>query len=201
MHLCYNKSEGKDLCAFCRTPHSSSYEEEIERINKLIDKGNGEAYYSLAGCYSQGLYDTPQDSHKACQLWLKAGELGCADAYRNVGVYYHEGVGVERDINKAMYYYERAAMGGSVQARYYLGREDYRTGKQPRALKHFVLAARAGYKDSLEIVKKLFMHGVVAKDEYATILRAYQESQDGMKSDARDKVVLLRRMGAWHLTS
>ena len=44
---------------------------------------------------------------------------------------------MERDINKAVYYYELAAIGGSVQARYYLGREDYRTGKQPRALKHF----------------------------------------------------------------
>ena len=69
-------SEVKDLCAFCRTPHTSSEEEEIERLNKLIDKGNGGACYSLGGWYAQGLYDTPQDWNKACQLWLKARGAG-----------------------------------------------------------------------------------------------------------------------------
>ena len=41
-------SEGKDLCAFCRTPPIVSEEEEIERVNKLVDKGNAEACFLLA---------------------------------------------------------------------------------------------------------------------------------------------------------
>jgi len=40
-------SEGKDLCAFCRTPPIVSEEEEIERVNKLVDKGNAEACFLL----------------------------------------------------------------------------------------------------------------------------------------------------------
>ena len=42
-------SEGKDLCAFCRTPPPSSIEENTNRIKKLMDKGNGEALISLQG--------------------------------------------------------------------------------------------------------------------------------------------------------
>jgi len=40
-----------------------------------------------------------------------------------------------------------------------------------------MIAARSGYKDSLEIVKKLFMHGVVGKDEYANTLRESKDSR------------------------
>ena len=52
-----------------------------------------------------------QDHQKANELWLKAGELGCAEGYYNLGVYYRDGNGVEVDLKKAKYYFELAAMG------------------------------------------------------------------------------------------
>ena len=57
-----------------------------------MDKSNADAYYQLAGYYSQGL---PQDWEKANELYLKAGELGHVDAYYNFGVAYNQGNGVE----------------------------------------------------------------------------------------------------------
>ena len=56
-----------------------------------------------------------------------------------------------------------------------------------RAFKHFLLLARAGYKLSLDCVKKGYMAGHVTKEDYANTVREYQKSQDEMKSDARDK--------------
>ena len=49
-----NMSEGKKICAFCRTPTQSSDEEEIERVQKLMDKdnGNAEAFLLFAGYYA-----------------------------------------------------------------------------------------------------------------------------------------------------
>ena len=44
-------SEGKDVCAFCRSPPSSSDEETIKRLEALMDKGYGQAFYQLAGYY------------------------------------------------------------------------------------------------------------------------------------------------------
>ena len=61
-----------------------------------------------------------------------------------------------------------------------------RAGNHHRAYKHFMLAARAGYKPSLDELKDGYMDGIVTKDEYANTLRAYQQRYDEMKSDDRN---------------
>ena len=180
-------SEGNDLCPFCRTPPSSSNEEEIKRTNKLMDKGNAEAFHTLAGDYSEGIMGLPQDYQKANELYLKAGELGCHVGYYNLGYSYETGRGVETDGNKAEYYYELAAMNGSIQARNNLGCREGRGGNYQRAYKHFVMAAKAGDNISLGNVQRGVMENIVSKDEYENTLRSYQARQDEMKSDARDK--------------
>ena len=180
-------SQGKDLCAFCRTPYSSSNEEEIKRVKKLMDKGNGEAFYALGGCYNDGDLDLSQDYQKANELFLKAGELGCAGAYYTLGQSYRAGEGVDVDMKKAKRYWELAAMNGSIDARYNFGALEDKAGNIHRAMKHVTLAARAGHEKSLEGVKHGFKVGLVTKDEYASTLRAYQKIQDEMKSDAREK--------------
>ena len=60
-------------------------------------------------------------------------------------------------------------------------------GNNHRAKKHFIIAAKAGFKDSLDQVKIGFMKGIITKDEYANTLRVYQQRHDEMKSDDRDK--------------
>ena len=78
-------------------------------------------------------------------------------------------------------------MMGDVYARYTLGCVEGGAGNLQRAMKHFILAAKAGYNKSLDSVKIGFMKGFVSKDEYEQTLRAYQKSHDEMKSEARDK--------------
>jgi len=185
-------SEGKVICAFCRTPYATSNNEEIKRINKLIDKGNAEALYTLGGCYENGFGGLSQDYQRGNELYLKAGELGCANGYFNLGNAYEKGRGVEMEVNKkkAKHYYELAAMGGSVSARNNIGLLEYRIGNQHRAFKHFIMAARAGHETSLDAVRIGFRNGLVTKDVYASTLRAHHESQIEMKSDAREKSAL-----------
>jgi len=178
---------GVGLCPFCRTPASSSPEEHINRTKKLMDKGNAEAFNQLAGLYAQGRMGMPQDRGKANELNLKAGELGCDNGYFNLGNSYRDGKGVTADTEKANYYFELAAMNGSISARNNLGCLEHRAGNYERAYKHFIIAARAGDMASLNNVKKGFMKGVVTKDEYEMTLRAYHERQKEMKSDERDK--------------
>ena len=185
------------LCPFCKTPNAISEEEEVERTEKLTEKGNANAFYMLASCYAQGINGMPQDRAKANELLLKSGELGCADAYYNLGIVYSNGRGVTIDMKKAKYYYELAAMNGHIKARHNLGCKELEAGNHERAMKHLVLAASAGYKKSLDMVKHGFMNGHVTKEEYANTLREYQKSQDEMKSEARDKALAVRnqRMG------
>ena len=61
---------------------------------------------------------------KALEHWHRAAELGCAEAYGNIGNVYNDGIGVKVDKKKASRYYELAAIGGSEVARYNLGYEE-----------------------------------------------------------------------------
>ena len=181
------KWEEVGMCAFCRMLIPSSDEEEAKRLEKNMEKGNADAYHQLAGYYSQGMNGMQQNWAKANELWLKAGELGCADAYFNIGNSYNNGMGVEVDEKKAKHYYELAAMMGDVIARYNLGVLESNAGNYHRAYKHYMVAANSGVRPSLDEIKKGFTKGFVTKDEYASTLRAYHESQTEMKSEARDK--------------
>ena len=174
------------ICPYCRIPAASTGEERIKRLKVLMDKGNAQAFHQLGGYYDQGLHGMPQDRTKARELWVRSGELGCSQAYYNLGIHYQNAMGVERDDKKAKHYYELAAMMGNTYGRYNLGCCDKQSGNFDRAFKHFVIAAKAGYK-CLEAVKLGFEAGIVTKDEYANTLRAYQKSINEMKSDMRDQ--------------
>ena len=107
--------------------------------------------------------------------------------YYNLGNSYYHGMGVVMDKKKAKHYFELAAMNGYVSARHNLAMVEWEKGNQHRAMKHFIIAARASDEGSLDKVKHGFKVGLVTKDEYANTLRAYQKSNKEMKSDARDK--------------
>ena len=181
---------GKPLCAFCRTPAPTSNEEEVRRLKKLMEKGSGRAFSTLAGLYADGIMGMQQNFQKAVELSLKAGELGCADAYYNLGNCFRLGKGTQVDTKKAKQYCELAVLGGCVEARHNLGVMEWQAGNHQRAKTHYIIAARAGYKQALDTVKRGFMTGLVTKDEYATTLRAYHERQKETKSEMRDKAAV-----------
>ena len=184
---------GAEKCAFCRTPEidkpiDDEEKEHIKRLKKLMDKGDAGAFNHLAGLYSQGISGMPQDDVKAKELWLKAGELGCADAYLHLAVWVYElGRGGAIDEKKAKHYYELAAMKGSLDARHNLARLEGKAGNHKRGFKHLIMAARAGSKESLNAVKKGFERGLISKDEYEDTLRSHHARQKEMKSDQRDE--------------
>jgi len=93
-------SEGKALCAFCRTPLPNTDEEHIKRIKKLMDKGNAEAFQLLAGGYANGTIGMEQDYQKCNELNRQAGELGSAAGYYNLGQAFRRGIGVEADTKR-----------------------------------------------------------------------------------------------------
>ena len=130
------------------------------------------------------------------ELFLKGGELGCADAHFNLGNSYINGRGVERDTAKATYYWELAAIKGNVQARYHLGCNELLIGQNSqsarmyhyrRGMKHMMISSKAGHKKSFDEITIGYKHGVVQKEDYEMTLRAYHERHKEMKSDARDE--------------
>ena len=176
-------------CPFCRTPSPKSIEEENKRARKRMQAGDAEAFNMVAGHYVDGTRSMPQDWAKANELYLKAGELGFAGAYHNLGNSYYDGRGVEVDKKKAVHYFELAAMGGrgNEAARHNLGNIEGQAGNHDRALKHFMIAVKYGCNYSLETIRVMYSCGNATKDDYIRALRAYQTYSAEIKSKQRDE--------------
>ena len=154
-----NKNKADDVlkCAFCRTPMPTSEEASIEREKKRTEAGDAIAIANTGRYYSRRENSFPQDYEKALELLHRAGKLGRAEAYGNIGYAYYNGRGVERDEKKALHYFKLAAMGGDIAARLKvaeleLGEErgNLCKGNVDRAVKHWSIGVRSGDNESLE---------------------------------------------------
>ena len=200
--LCYGcihevyKADNRGLCPFCRTSEVASEEECMERIKKRVDGGDAIAMRQLGCYYQDGIRGLPQDYEKAMELWLRAGKLGSAAAYCKVADAYYHAEGVERDVKKANYYDELAAMGGVAKARHNLGVLDNNVGNVERAMKHLMISAGAGHDESLTAIQGCFLHGHATKEDFDKALRSHKAANDEMKSDQRETAAAhLKRFG------
>ena len=152
----YNQSQGDEspststICGECKPTEANSCPDDCQCTGTRASTAHFSCY-----AYNNGRRGMSQDYHKANELYLKVGELGCADAYFNLGNSYALGRGVEVDVKKAKHYHELAAIKGNVNARHNLGSFEYEAGNIQRAKKHMIIAARAGEKDSLDCIKRM----------------------------------------------
>ena len=177
----------EEKCPFCRTSVPSTDKEIIEMYKRRVEVGDAHGIYGLGCFYSNGAFGLQQDYSKALELWHRAGELGNAKAYHNIGHAYHTGRGVERDDQKANHYYELAAMGGDASARYNLGNSERRVGNWDRALKHYMIAAGGGYNGSVKKIRQMYLDGYATKEDYTSALRAYQVYLEEVRSEQRNE--------------
>eukprot|EP00956_Cyclotella_meneghiniana_P011994 scaffold16986_cov20-Cyclotella_meneghiniana.AAC.1 len=82
-------------------------------------------------------------------------------------------------------------MMGHVGARHNLGCAEVGNRNFQRAMKHFMIAARCGYKDSLDAVKQGFRHEDVTKEDFEKTLRDYKAACDETKSEQRDQAAVI----------
>eukprot|EP00956_Cyclotella_meneghiniana_P035309 scaffold113655_cov23-Cyclotella_meneghiniana.AAC.1 len=146
----------------------------------------------LTTYYEKGQYGLPVDQSKAFELLQHSSELGSAAGHFNLGISYDDGVGVEQDTKKAFHHYQIAAMMGHVGARHNLGCAESENRNHQRAMRHFMIAAKCGYKCSLDVVKQGFIDGLVTKEGFEKTLRAYQASCNETKSEQRDRVAVIK---------
>jgi len=175
----------KPLCAFCREPIGVSKKVHIDRVKKRIGMKDALACHRLGQAYSNGEWGLPRNSKKAFELYVQAVKNGVTEGYISISSAYQSGEGVGKDLAKAMYYCKLAAIGGHEIARNNLGSTVSRQGNNIRAMKHFKIAARAGFDHSMKVIGQGYKHGYVTKNEYANTLRTYQVSVDEMKSKER----------------
>ncbi len=168
-------------CPFCREPIVRTMEATNQQYMKRAKANDPIALLHLgAKCYKE------RDFEGAFNYYTKAAALGDIDAHYQLSIMYDKGKGVQKDKKKEIYHLEEAAIGGHPEARHNLGIHEGRNGREDRANKHLIIAAKLGYDDALEMVKEDFMDGFVSKEDYAAALRGHQAAVDATKSEQRD---------------
>ena len=185
---CIDAMGASDDCPFCRKPAASTAIECIDRLNIRMELGDSNAFTQMGGFYDSGSYGLKQDKEKALEMSLRAADLGSTLAHNNIANAYYEGTGgVEKDPNREMHHYQQAAIGGCALARHNIGFFEAKAGNIDRAIKHWMIAAGSGMKESLDCIRQQFMRGYATKCEYETALREYQAYIEEVKSFEREK--------------
>ena len=158
-------------------------------LRARVEKKDPEAIHSLGKDYHYGSKGLQKDMRKAVELYNEAAELGSIDALYSLVRLYHSGEGVQQDKNKAIQLWTKAAMKGHAESRYILGCWEVEREYPDRALRHFLISAKMGLKESLESIKEQYMSmfGNVTKEQYAEALKGYQDAVEEMKSHDRDE--------------
>ena len=177
----------QNKCPFCRSPGPEDDAESLKSAKARVDKKDPEAINFLGDQFMKGGLGLEKDASRAVELWTEAAELGLADAHYNLGLSYYSGQGVEKDVGRGVSFYEKAAMRGHAGARHNLGCLEGQNRNWDRAVRHFLISAKMGDKDSLGEIKKLFKYGHAAKSQYAESLKCCQDSMEEMKSPGRDE--------------
>ena len=182
--------EGKlqHKCPFCRKAVPKTDEEVDEQWMKRI-----EANDPVAMCGKGTKIYEERDYKSAFEYLTKAAALGDVGAHYQLSCLYHHGQGVEKDEKRGLHHAEEAAIGGHINARHNLGCLEELSRRMDRAVKHYIIAAKLGYDESLESVNSLYKAGLISKDEFAAALRGHQAATDATKSPQREEADEFRR--------
>ena len=184
-----------DACAFCRTPFPS--DDEYVRLleNRAFVKADRVAMNQLGKAYSEGDCGLPKDELKALDYWIKAAELGSAEACNNIGQCFREGTLISQDFRKGALVEGVGAVRGHAAARHNVGCTEYRKlGNHEMGIRHFKIAAKAGFQPSLNILRNIYNSGgtmpgkeFICKSELDEIYRLCHQAQEKVHSEERQK--------------
>ena len=192
------KNAGKKIvftCPFCREPVSTFVDEEIARLQARCLQNDPKALTSMGNVYRYGVGEMPKDDLKALDCYIQAVELGSPEACNCIGNSYNEGDGVAVNKERVALFERVGALRGDIEARHNTGCSEYNNlGNHEIGIRHWKIAAEAGYQLSLDALKKIYnadgkMPGkeFITKEYLESIYRAGHEAQMEVASEEREK--------------
>jgi len=164
---CREQAERGDPEAMCRLADmyrgtdQQGIDTSLHWMHRAAEAGNATATFFLAQRYDYlgSLLKRREDQVKAVEWYVRAAELGRADAMDRLGWLYLCGQGVRRDYSKAMEWFHRAAEAGNVNAMDALASAYERgvgaTAAHEKAVCWYRRAAQHGHKRAYERLRKL----------------------------------------------
>ena len=185
-------------CAFCREPQPSSDAMQVRQLEARALKNDHVALKALGGLFADGdhgLPGLPQDDLKALDRYIRAVELGSPEACGAIGASYDKGDGVAIDTERAALFERVGALRGDIVARHNIGwSEYYNLGNHEIGIRHWKIAAEAGYQRSLNGLRSIYNADGkkpgkehISKEYLESTYRSCHEAQMEVKSEEREK--------------
>lgn len=154
----------------------------VRTIEAKAFEGIPEAQHDLAAIYTAGHAGVAVDYDRAA-LWFREAALqGIANARYNLGVLYHQGLGVDRDVARALEWYRSAAALDHPEAQYNLGIaaiEGIGTAYDPaQAAAYFESAARGGVMEAAYNLGLIHENGLLGDTDMNEAVFWYSTAAD-----------------------
>lgn len=179
---------GGRKCPFCNEESLSiSGQDKMSCFDKLMERGNQRAYMEMARNYCSGSY--VEKSYERClDMCISAGQLGDAFAFLTIAWFYQGGFVVGKCEQKWRAFLEVAAKKGCAVGQDRLADLEMRIGSIDEAIRHWRVAASAGYQHAMDELMHVYREtGLLSKEDLDQTLCAFQQSNDEMKSENREK--------------
>ena len=110
----------------------------------LLEQAGADLSTSGKQCNLGFFYDRAERYDKALEWNMKGARQGCRNCEFNIGVFYNDGRGVEKNIDTALEWYTKSAEKGHASAQNNLGGVHRKKGQHEEAFKWFMKAANQG---------------------------------------------------------
>lgn len=156
--------------------------------DKLAADNDPAAMTNLGIMYEKGL-GVKRDAKAAESYYLKAANLGYAQAQFDLGNFYYNGDGIKQDFKQAGHWYMAAALSGHLRSQYYLA-QMYENGEgvpvdHLNALKWYVKAADAGLPEAKYVVGRKLLTGEDIKEDHPKAIPYLLDAADAGVPHAR----------------
>eukprot|EP00571_Detonula_confervacea_P013051 CAMPEP_0172312336 /NCGR_PEP_ID=MMETSP1058-20130122/17138_1 /TAXON_ID=83371 /ORGANISM="Detonula confervacea, Strain CCMP 353" /LENGTH=317 /DNA_ID=CAMNT_0013025753 /DNA_START=234 /DNA_END=1184 /DNA_ORIENTATION=- len=178
----------KPSCPFCRAPTARTEREYMDRVRDRMKVDDHNAFHAMAGHFKGGTWGMPKSERMARKHYERGAELGNLHSMYCLAVNWYR-VGEDRDEAMQRKLYETAAKQGHVWSRHNLGEMESNNGNIDAALKHWIISSSGGHDLSIKEISNLFQEGHLTKEEYGSVLRAFQTAKDDLKSKARTRFI------------
>lgn len=163
--------------------------EIAKKIERKAFDGVPEAQHDMGAIYVSGHAQIQQNLDRAI-LWFKeAASNGVANAKYNLGVLYHQGMGVREDLGEAMRLYDQAAGMNHPEAQYNLGIaniEGIGVAYNPqKAARYFENAAHQGVTEAAYNLGLIYENGLLGEPQPDQALMWYQNAADQGSPEAK----------------
>ena len=160
------------------------------RFHALLEQAGADLSNTNEQCNLGFFYDSSKRYDKALEWYMKGARQGCRNCEFNIGVFYNDGRGVEKNIDTALEWYTKSAKKGHARAQRQAGNIHLGKGRYEEAFKWLTKSAAQGDTIAISNLATCYELGKGVKKDIPEALKLYAKAAE--KGLATAKVNLRR---------